>query len=351
MSDSGVTALKTEGGPKRARLEPIPFKDIKVSTTSNYLIKGFVPDAALTVLWGAPKSGKSFLAFDMAMAIARESAWRGRRVRGGPVVYLAAEGATGFRARVEAYRQRHFSEEQVSEDQEDPPFYLVADMLGLPTDLNDLIRAIFNTLKDEGPVLVVLDTLNRTLEGSENAPEDMTAYIRACDAIRNTFGCAVLVVHHCGTEGNRPRGHTSLTGAADCQIAVKGASNGVISAEIECMKDGPQGETHYSRLEVLTVGKDEDGDDITSCVVVEAEKPSEGAATGAELNKNQETMFGILYDAGSAGMTQAAWNAEAREAGLGVKRKADLYDCRKRLVRLCLVYEQGGRWFAKRRVS
>jgi len=26
------------------------------------------------------------------------------------------------------------------------------------------------------------------------------------------------VIHHCGINGDRPRGHTSLTGAADAQI-------------------------------------------------------------------------------------------------------------------------------------
>jgi hypothetical protein len=28
--------------------------------------------------------------------------------------------------------------------------------------------------------------------------------------IRNAFGCAVIVVHHCGIDATRPRGHTSL---------------------------------------------------------------------------------------------------------------------------------------------
>jgi hypothetical protein len=31
----------------------------------------------------------------------------------------------------------------------------------------------------------------------------------------------VVIVHHCGIEGTRPRGHSSLTGAADAQLAVK----------------------------------------------------------------------------------------------------------------------------------
>ena len=67
----------------------------------------------------------------------------------------------------------------------------------------------------------MLDTLNRSLAGSESDDKDMAAYIKAADAIREAFGCVVVVVHHCGVQETRPRGHTSLTGAVDAQLAVK----------------------------------------------------------------------------------------------------------------------------------
>jgi hypothetical protein len=63
----------------------------------------------------------------------------------------------------------------------------------------------------------------------------------------------VIVIHHCGTNDARPRGHTSLTGAADAQIAVKAAS-GVVTAEVEYMKDGPTGKVTVSRLIPIDVG-------------------------------------------------------------------------------------------------
>jgi RecA-family ATPase len=70
------------------------------------------------------------------------------------------------------------------------------------------------------PAAVVIDTLNRSLAGSESSDEDMAAYIKAADAIRDAFNCAVVIVHHCGHEGTRPRGHSSLMGALDAQVAV-----------------------------------------------------------------------------------------------------------------------------------
>jgi hypothetical protein len=63
--------------------------------------------------------------------------------------------------------------------------------------------------------LVVLDTLNRSLRGSENDAKDM-AYIAAADAIRETFACAVT----------------------------------------KFLKDGPSGDIIASKLEFVEVGKD-----------------------------------------------------------------------------------------------
>ena len=122
-------------------------------------------------------------------------------------------------------------------------------------------------LKDTSAILVVLDTLNRSLAGSKSRDEDMSAYVQACDRIRETLGCAVAVIHHCGTNESRPRGHTSLTGATDAQIAVARDPAGNIVATVEHMKDGPEGDQIFSKLIPVDVGEDEDGDTITSCVI------------------------------------------------------------------------------------
>jgi AAA domain len=272
----------------RRRLGLICFDQIKPGSEPSYLMKGIVPREGITVEWGEPKCGKSFQASDMAFAVARGIDYRGRRVQQGPVVYCAAEGATGFRNRVEAYRQHHGIEGEL-------PFYLVPDALDLIADAEALVASIRETLGDVKPVLVVLDTPNRSLNGDENAPTDMGAYVKAADLVRGTFHCAVLIVHHCGVEAKRPRGHTSLTGAADAQLAVKRTADGTICTTVEWMKDGPEGDTLYSNLRVVTVGIDQDGDEITSCVVVEADAPATPMPTH-KLGKNEQTMFDILAD-------------------------------------------------------
>ena len=103
-----------------------------------------------------------------------------------------------------------------------------------------MVRSIRDQFPDVLPGIVVLDTLNRSIVGSENDPADMGSYVRAADMIREAFNCVVIIIHHCGVEGSRPRGHTSLTGAADAQLAVKRDPAGNVVTTVEFMKDGPE---------------------------------------------------------------------------------------------------------------
>jgi hypothetical protein len=204
----------------------------------------------------------------------------------------------------------------------------------------ELISAI-QELSDK-PVAIVLDTLNRSLNGSENSDEDMGDYIKATDAIREAFDCSVLVVHHCGINDSRPRGHTSLTGAADARLAVTRDANKNILVDVEFMKDGEANGTIISALESLDVGIDEDGESITSCVVV----PSEAVAVehrGKKLTANQQTMLDVLIRAGRP-LTGEEWSDLATEAGLGSKRRAWAWDLRNALHNKGLVYEGVNGW-------
>jgi hypothetical protein len=139
--------------------------------------------------------------------------------------------------------------------------------LDLIKDHKALIGSIRAQLpKDVDPAAVSIDTLNRSLVGSESSDEDMAAYVRAADAIRDAFDCAVPIMHHCGHNADRPRGHSSLLGAADVQIAVKREGPNTV-AQVEFAKDGPTGLEIVSRLVPVDVGKDEDDDMMTSLII------------------------------------------------------------------------------------
>ena len=211
-----TTARSQSSSPQ---IKLIPFDEITLGTQRRDLVKGLIPRVGLTVAWGPPKCGKSFWTFDLALHVALGWEYRGRRVHQGSVVYCAFEGQTGIEARVAAFRKR-----SLAGHVDKVPLFLEPITLDLVRDHRALIAAIKRQLGEEKPVAVALDTLNRSIRGSESSDEDMTAYVNAADAIRAAFDCAVIIIHHCGIDGTRPRGHTSLTGAADAQLASSGTT-------------------------------------------------------------------------------------------------------------------------------
>jgi hypothetical protein len=275
------------------RFKLVRFRELLLGTAATYLVKGFIPRTGIVVVWGPPKCGKSFWTFDLTMHVALNWPYRAHRTRGGPIVYCAFEGADGFKARAEAFRREHGIGPEV-----DVPFFLSPMRMNLVKDHRALIASIKAQIDDVAPVAIVLDTLNRSMTGSESSDEDMTAYLNAADAIREAFGCVVVIVHHCGVDGSRPRGHTSLTGAADAQLSVVRDAESNIVVTVEWLKDGAEGTSTVSRLEVIPVGTDEDGDTITSCVVKEVE----GEATTAKrptkrMPKAAQTALRALLEA------------------------------------------------------
>jgi len=271
------------------RFKLVRFQAVLLGTSAAYLVKGIIPHTGLTVVWGPPKCGKSFWVFDLAMHVALGIPYRGRRVQQGTVVYLALEGGHGFRARVEAYRRTH--------DIKDAPFYLVTDRTSLVQDHAGLIADIRRQIGKTLPAMVVIDTLNRSLAGSESKDEDMAAYIRAADAIREAFDCAVVIVHHCGVDGTRPRGHTSLTGAADAQLAVSRDAANNIAVTVEWMKDGPEGDIIASRLVQVDLGTDADGEPVNSLVIVPAEGDIGQATQERKVRGAQKIALDLLRKA------------------------------------------------------
>jgi hypothetical protein len=276
-----------------AKFMLVPFAEITVGSRAVYLVKGIVPRVGLTLIYGAPKSGKSFWAFDLLMHVALGWEYRGRRVKPGAVVYIIMEGADGFRARVEAFRLTH-----LGESHEEVPFYLISAPVALVADHAALIAAIRDALGDTGPAAIALDTVNRSLTGSESSDQDMSNYVRAADVLRDAFACAILAIHHFGLDASRPRGHTSLTGAADAQVVIKRNAADQIVATVEFLKDGSAGAELVSTLNVVEVGQDEDGELITSCVIepVEGADVAPRAVPASKLTKGAKIALEALHD-------------------------------------------------------
>jgi hypothetical protein len=270
------------------RLRILSMEDITDAEPRDYFVKGLMSPAEMSVWWGAPKCGKSFLMLHVAYAIAQGRNVFGRRVKACSVLYVAAEGEAGLAGRLRAIRDEFGAA---------PRFHLIAQPVDLLHNGGDL-ESVNKAAQDPriNARLIVLDTLARMLAGGdENGPEDMGRFIANVGAMRQCTGAHVAVIHH-GTKnpsGSTPRGHGSLIGAADLVIEIAKADGGSRTATVTAAKDDPDGATMGFRLHVVELGTDQDNDPITTCLVEELERPVEAKS---RLSASERKARGFLAD-------------------------------------------------------
>lgn len=292
----GVTPLKT--AEQHERLKPLHWSSLATLPKREYLIKGVLDKGGLSVLFGPSNCGKSFFAMDMAATLARSLQWRDRRTRGGCVVYIAAEGGLGVRERFEAYCQRH----GISPD--GTPLYVIptqADLFG-PDDASTIIGYV----EELSPVAIFIDTLAATFgAGNENLTVDMNQYIANAQRVREITGAHVQIVHHCGKDESKgARGAYALLASTDTEIEVVADESGNRTATLTKQRDGLVGDEFHFRLEVVELGTDEDGDPVTSCIVVSSDSGPGNRRKGGgrrkitKATKALDVLFNCLSDHG-----------------------------------------------------
>ncbi|WP_181184527.1 helicase RepA family protein [Cupriavidus pinatubonensis] len=258
----------TNFGPTRFRLQS-PTELINAPTPP-WLIQGVLPANGLGALYGPPASGKTFLLLDLCFAVASGRPWFGHFVKApAPVFYVAQEGQGALVQRIRAWRTEH-SDTPLPER---PSFLTDPFNLRVSSDVNDLCKVVL-AAGGEG-ALIVIDTLSRAAAGAdENSASDMGELIAACTNIQRKTGGMVLVVHHSGkTEGKGLRGHSSLNGAVDCAIEISRTAD-YREWILTKARDSSDGLRNRFKLKPVSLGADESGQALTSCVV----EPMDGPA-------------------------------------------------------------------------
>ncbi|HYE35667.1 AAA family ATPase [Methylocaldum sp.] len=278
--------LDANGDKRQIRL--LSTHELDALPAPSYRIKHVLPATGLGAIWGPPGSGKTFLILDAAFGIAAGRQWFGHRVKQAPVVYCALEGEGGIQARVRAYRRRHGNDRM-----ENVRFLVERFNLRSEDDRQALIEAI-KEVGFENPV-IVLDTLNRAAPGAdENSSADMGTIIDGAKQIQDALGGLVLLVHHSGKNAaSGLRGHSSLLAALDVAIEVS-RDGDARKWTLAKSKDGEDGNENAFSLETVEIGIDEDGDAVTTCVVVGAGDTSDSkdaVPSFKAMNKDAEMML------------------------------------------------------------
>lgn len=207
------------------------------------LVDGLLYRNTLAQIAGPPGSYKSFVAVGMACAVATGRNWEGHRVpEAGPVVYVAAEGASGLRTRVLAWCESN----GVDPAELDGRLYFLAEpvQLGNTADVSQAC----DVARELSALLLVLDTRARcTLGLSENDATEQGRAIHHAEAIQKAAGTTVLGVHHTGRGGDHGRGSNAWDGAVWSDLRLTGEDR---RCRIHCEKhkDVPAGCDHDYRL-------------------------------------------------------------------------------------------------------
>jgi len=275
---------QVEESPEKSRFLVESWDSIKDEPVE-WLIESIIPKRAFVALYAPPASFKSFIALDIAEAVATGRDWMGYRVpKKGAVLYIAGEGHGGMGARVKACKIQNNSPDGAN-------LYVIRAQINIRSsqeDFDALVAAINELIAeiDEPLELIILDTLMRMSGGgfNENSSEDMGGFITQAGKIQAIYLCAMLLIHHSGKDITKGlRGHSSLLGAVDTELEIQRQDSVINSADTSVVGNA-----------ILTVTKQKDGaDSITVGIEVVNVEIGESALgfeiiTSLAVRPNQE---------------------------------------------------------------
>lgn len=218
----------------------LDMDELEALPPPTWLIDNLLADFGLSILYGDPGAGKSFIALDMALRIAYGMDWHGTPAKATGVLYIAGEGARGLGKRVKGWRREHAMEGV------DAPFLLLPVAVQLLDDKEraKLLRTIDAAKARAGFEigLTVVDTMSRASAGQdENSQETMSKMVAACGDIQDHTKGAVLGIHHSGKDKERGmRGSTVLLGGCDASLKLTKSASEQVKIEVEKQKDAEE---------------------------------------------------------------------------------------------------------------
>ena len=296
-------ALEDAPDPSPLAARPAAFStrsdaDVEHMPPVEWLADGVLPLGAIAALYGAPGSGKSFLAIDLALSLAIGTPWLGRPVAGGSTLYVAAEGWRGIGSRVRAWKAARGLEGR----------YLGVTFVNETVNLLDpahvakLAATAADVEQQSGKPLrlIVIDTLAQCMiGGDENEAQDMSRVMAAAQRLRERTGATAFFQHHTRKDSEIERGSSALRGAVDSLVLCVESDDG---RQLVCQKQ-KDAEAFAPISFTLVAGHG-------SCVVASTggDSPAGPTGPGARLTPQRVKALRSLADAFTdRGATTTEW--------------------------------------------
>jgi len=268
----GAEATRKKLEPRNVLDDVIFPWNAKPQLDSTYIIKNWIAENSISVVYGPSNVGKSFFCMSLAYYIAAGEEWINNKVKRGSVLYLATEGGRAFENRLYALHEKHGFKDVSLAVRPSP-----INLYDAEEDIAKVEAIMAEIGKRMEPVTVlVIDTLARATAGQmdENNNSEMSKLIAGLDAIRERTGVHIMLVHHSGKDASKgARGASALRAACDTEIELSfDEETRVRTARATKQRDMETGAEINFVLQIVELGKDADGDQVTTCIIREATK-------------------------------------------------------------------------------
>jgi 5S rRNA maturation endonuclease (ribonuclease M5) len=242
----------TEPGPIESAKSPVladlllTRSDLLKLPDPEPLIDGVLDQGTVALLYGKWGTLKSFIAYDWAASVATGRAWQGRPTEQRRALYVAAEGAYGYKGRTDAWEAGWRTKIRDG----------TLDILPRPVNLTNAadVHNLCALIAWNGYGFIVFDTLARCMVGAdENSAKDCGEVVDALHRCRDHTpdGRGVVTgVHHTGKDGKTFRGSSVFEAGADTVYSTT-SDGAVIILDREKRKDGPQVDVHRLKLDLI----------------------------------------------------------------------------------------------------
>jgi hypothetical protein len=176
-----------------------------------WLIEGLWMREAVGIIGGEPKCGKSFLALDLAVAVAAGAPCLRHfpaRQRGPVLLYAAEDAAPIVRQRLQGITHAAGANFQALD-----VHVITAPMLRL--DRSEHCKALRTTVANLRPKLLVLDPFVRLHAIDENAAGEVAPLLGFLRSLQRELHTAVALVHHARKGAAHERGGQALRGSSE----------------------------------------------------------------------------------------------------------------------------------------
>jgi len=268
----GAEATRKKLEPRNVLDDVIFPWNAKPQLDSTYIIKNWIAENSISVVYGPSNVGKSFFCMSLAYYIAAGEEWINNKVKRGSVLYLATEGGRAFENRLYALHEAHGFNDVSLAVRPSP-----INLYDAEEDIAKVEAIMAEIGKRMEPVTVlVIDTLARATAGQmdENNNSEMSKLIAGLDAIRERTGVHIMLVHHSGKDASKgARGASALRAACDTEIELSfDEETRVRTARATKQRDMETGAEINFVLQIVELGEDADGDQVTTCIIREATK-------------------------------------------------------------------------------